>query len=48
MLAPRDHTETLRSAGTALGRHELVAYALAALDAAQPSPETPHRGTAEP
>ena len=35
MLAPLDDAETLRSAGAALGRHELVAYTLAALDAAQ-------------
>jgi hypothetical protein len=35
-LDPLDDTETLRSAGAALGRHELVVYALAALDAAQP------------
>jgi predicted ATPase/class 3 adenylate cyclase len=33
MLAPLDNAETLRSAGAALGRHELVAYTLAALDA---------------
>jgi hypothetical protein len=36
MLAPLDDAESLRAVGAALGRHELVAYALAALDAAQP------------
>jgi hypothetical protein len=36
MLAPLDDAETLRSAGAALGRHELVEYTLAALAAAQP------------
>jgi hypothetical protein len=48
MLAPPDDAETLRATGAALGRHELVAYALAALDAAQPYPETSDSGTAEP
>lgn len=35
MLDPPDDAETLRAAGAALGRHELVVYALVALDAAQ-------------
>ncbi len=35
MLAPLEDSEALRATGAALGRHELVAYALAALDALQ-------------